>query len=321
MRPMNSETFNQVRVIAIPDDVAGQRVDNYLLARLKGVPKSRIYKMLRKGEVRANKKRIKPDYRLQAGDQLRIPPVRTSTEKAPVSTGLEQVSRLEHCILHETDRLLVLNKPPMMAVHGGSGLSFGVIEALRALRPGAPYLELVHRLDRATSGCLLIAKKRSCLRLLHRQLETKTMRKRYLALVVGDWPTHLKKVSAPLRKQEAGAGERLVGVDDAGKASLTRFEVVRRFDGYTLVAAEPVTGRTHQIRVHAASSGHPLVGDDKYGDTSVNSRFFGRQQPRLFLHAEQLRFREREEGDELTVEAPLPGDLDAILAKLQPIPE
>ncbi len=321
MRPMNSETFNQVRLVSIPEDVAGQRVDNYLLSRLKGVPKSRIYKMLRKGEVRANKKRIKPDYRLQAGDQLRIPPVRTSAEKAPISPGLEQVARLEHCIVHETDRLLILNKPPMMAVHGGSGLSFGVIEAIRALRPGAPYLELVHRLDRATSGCLLIAKKRSCLRLLHRQLEAKSMHKRYLALVVGDWPAKLKKVSAALKKQEAGAGERLVEVDDTGKASLTRFEVVRRFDGFTLVAAEPVTGRTHQIRVHAASSGHPIVGDDKYGDVAVNRRFFGRQQPRLFLHAEQLRFREREEGGEITVQAPLPADLNAVLEQLQPLSE
>ncbi|OSN03786.1 23S rRNA pseudouridine(955/2504/2580) synthase RluC, partial [Lonsdalea iberica] len=240
-----------VQFLTVSDEEAGQRIDNFLRTKLKGVPKSMIYRILRKGEVRINKKRVKPEYKLLDGDLIRIPPVRTSErEEAQVSTGLAKVSALADCIIYEDDYLLVLNKPSGTAVHGGSGLSFGVIEGLRALRPEARFLELVHRLDRDTSGVLLVAKKRSALRALHEQLRSKGMQKDYLALVRGQWQSHCKVVQAPLLKNILQSGERIVRVNSEGKPSETRFKVEERFEHATLVKASPVTGRTHQIRVH-----------------------------------------------------------------------
>ena len=260
-----------VQFLTISDDEAGQRIDNYLLSKLKGVPKSLIYRVVRKGEVRINKGRIKPEYKLQAGDVLRIPPVRISEKEQPqISNKLNKVNRLENQIIFEDDYLLAINKPSGIAVHGGSGLSFGVIEALRALRPEARFLELVHRLDRDTSGILLIAKKRSVLRHLHEQLRIKTIQKDYLALVRGQWQSHCKVVQAPLLKNELSGGERIVRVSEQGKPSETRFSIEERYIAATLIKASPITGRTHQIRVHTQYAGHPIALDDKYGDAEFD---------------------------------------------------
>ena len=304
------EINTKVQILTVADDEAGQRIDNYLRTRLKGVPKSLLYRILRKGEVRVNKKRIKPEYKLQAGDEVRVPPIRVSEkEAAPVSAKLPRVAALADCILYEDDGLIVLNKPSGTAVHGGSGLSFGVIEGLRALRPEARFLELVHRLDRDTSGILLVAKKRSVLRDLHEQLRVKTVQKDYLALVRGQWQKHCKVVQAPLIKNVLQSGERIVRVSAEGKPSETRFEVVERFEQATLVKASPVTGRTHQIRVHTLHAGHPIAFDDKYGDRDFDAQVAASGLNRLFLHAAAIRFRHPQTGQEMLIEAPLDGIL------------
>src|SRR5574344_98362 len=268
---MNTST-QQVRLLVIDAEQEGQRIDNYLKTQLKGVPKSLMYRILRKGEVRVNKKRIKPEYKLIAGDEVRIPPVRVAEANELPSAKLSSIQALAALILFEDDALIVLNKPAGMAVHGGSGLSFGVIEGLRALRPEARFLELVHRLDRDTSGCLLVAKKRSALKSLHEQLRLKTMRKQYAALVRGQWQAHVKVVNAPLLKNVLQSGERIVRVNPEGKPSETRFHILQRFAEATLVEASPITGRTHQIRVHTAHAGHPIACDDKYGDATFDSK-------------------------------------------------
>lgn len=314
VRGMNDTDKPRVRFVEVQPEEAGQRIDNFLVKKLKGVPKSRIYKMLRKGEVRVNKGRIKAEYKIKEGDSVRIPPVRVSESKTHVPTKLNKVQSLEDAILYEDKRLLVVNKPHGMAVHGGSGMSYGVIEAFRALRPDAPYLELVHRLDRDTSGCLLIAKKRSALRYLHEQLQRKTMTKRYWALVNGSWPDKLKQVDAPLAKNQVQSGERLVRVVADGKPSLTSFRVVERFKKFSLVSAEPITGRTHQIRVHAQYAGHGLVGDPKYGEDDINEKLKNSNlNDRLFLHAHSLKFKVDRDSKPITVEAPLPEDLSEVL--------
>lgn len=315
--PMN-ENNTGVQFITISADQAGQRIDNFLRTRLKGVPKSMIYRIVRKGEVRVNKKRVKPEYKLEDGDELRIPPVRQSEpEQAPVSVHLDKVAALADAVLYEDDHLLILNKPSGTAVHGGSGLSFGVIEGLRALRPAAHFLELVHRLDRDTSGVLLIAKKRSALRLLHEQLRLKGMQKDYLALVRGEWPSHNKAVSAPLIKNILASGERIVRVGIEGKPSETRFKVEERFTRATLVKASPVTGRTHQIRVHAQFAGHPIAFDDRYGDAEFDRFLKGTGLHRLFLHAAALRFDHPSTGETMRIEAPLDNELRQCLAYMR----
>ncbi|MEX5886502.1 23S rRNA pseudouridine(955/2504/2580) synthase RluC [Providencia hangzhouensis] len=311
-------TQNQVQFIDISDDEAGQRIDNFLLTKLKGVPKSMIYRIIRKGEVRVNKGRIKPEYKLVEGDQVRVPPVRVAErETAPVSAKLDKVAALANCILFEDDVLLVLNKPSGTAVHGGSGLSFGVIEGLRALRPEARFLELVHRLDRDTSGILLVAKKRSALRALHEQLRLKQMQKDYLALVRGNWQSHMKVVQAPLLKNILQSGERVVKVNSEGKPSETRFKVEERFDNVTLIKASPVTGRTHQIRVHTLYAGHPIAFDDRYGDKQFDSQLAGTGLNRLFLHASALKFTHPKTGDEMRLQAPLDNQLNHCLKILR----
>ncbi|HED4470783.1 TPA: 23S rRNA pseudouridine(955/2504/2580) synthase RluC [Pasteurella multocida] len=315
----DEKVINQaVKMLTISEDEAEQRIDNYLLAKLKGVPKSLIYRILRKGEVRVNKGRIKPEYKLQANDIVRVPPVRISEkEQAPISTKLNKVSQLEKQILFEDECLLVLNKPSGIAVHGGSGLSFGVIEALRTLRPDARFLELVHRLDRDTSGILLVAKKRSALRSLHEQLREKTVQKDYLALVRGQWQSHCKVVKAPLLKNELSSGERIVRVSEQGKPSETRFSIEERYEYATLVKASPVTGRTHQIRVHTQYAGHPIALDDKYGDKHFDEQMTQLGLTRLFLHAFSIRFEHPKTGETLRINAPLDPEMKKILGALR----
>lgn len=316
---MTEETKPKAYFIQVLPEEAGQRIDNFLLKKLKGVPKSRIYKMVRKGEVRINKGRIKATYKIVEGDSVRIPPVRVAEkEEIVVPTKLDKVQALEDCILYEDERLIVLNKPSGLAVHGGSGMSYGVIEALRALRPTAPYLELVHRLDRDTSGCLLIAKKRSALRYLHEQMQNKRITKRYWALVNGHWPDKLKQVDVALAKITLKSGERMVRVADKkapySKECLTTTYIVEKFADTTLMSCEPITGRTHQIRVHAQHAGCFLIGDDKYGDDKLNQAYKDKGlTDRLFLHAYSLKFKVQRDGAPITVEAPLPDELEKTL--------
>ncbi len=296
---------SSVQFLEVEPELAGQRIDNFLRARLKGAPKTLIYRILRKGEVRVNKGRIKPDYRLQAGDIVRVPPLRLAEADEPVPLAQGLLERLEASIVHEDKGLIVINKPAGIAVHGGSGLSYGVIEAFRQLRPDARELELVHRLDRDTSGLLMIAKKRSMLRHLHASLRGDGVDKRYMALVRGSWPTAKKQVNAPLLKNTLRSGERMVEVSDEGKEALTLFRVLRRFGEFaTLVEASPVTGRTHQIRVHARHAGHSIAGDPKYGDEDFTREIRELGGKRLFLHAYQLRIT-LPEGEVLSLEAPV----------------
>ena len=308
----------RVRFVEIDPEGAGQRIDNFLLATLKGVPKSRVYRMLRKGEVRVNKGRVKATYRLAAGDSVRIPPVRVAEAGDRLPPGERLLKRIESSILLEEKGFLVINKPSGIAVHGGSGISHGVIEALRALRPEAPFLELVHRLDRDTSGCLIIAKRRSVLRELHRLLREDGMDKRYLALVKGEWRGGERRVTAPLRKNTLKSGERVVVVDPAeGKSALSLFRPVNRFRGATLVEVTLKTGRTHQIRVHTASMGQPIAGDEKYGDDAFSGQMRKLGLKRLFLHAHSLAFRLPGVEEEIRVSAPLDEELTAVLNKLE----
>lgn len=307
-----------VQFFTISEDEAGQRLDNFLLAKLKGVPKSLIYRIVRKGEVRVNKGRIKPEYKLQPDDLVRVPPVRVAEKnEAPISTKLNKVAELESQILYEDDSMLVINKPSGIAVHGGSGLSFGVIEALRALRPQARFLELVHRIDRDTSGILLVAKKRSALRSLHEQLREKVVQKDYLALVRGQWQAHTKVIKAPLLKNELASGERIVRVSEEGKPSETRFSIEERYANATLVKASPITGRTHQIRVHTQYAGHPIALDDKYGDVEFDSKMKEVGLQRLFLHAHAIRFEHPKTGEEMVITAPLDKTLKRGVGKIK----
>ena len=307
----------KVRFITIDSEDAGQRVDNFLVKTLKGVPKSHIYRLLRKGEIRANKKRIKPEYKLVDEDILRIAPIRLAEKTDTVSTQLNVVANLEKQILFEDERLIVINKPSGMAVHGGSGLSFGLIEAMRALRPDARMLELVHRLDRDTSGCLVIAKKRSALRNLHEQLRNKTVQKFYHALVKGQWSAKVTKVTEGLRKNDLKSGERVVIVDNInGKESETRFKILQQYQNATLVRAFPVTGRTHQIRVHCQVKGHAIACDAKYGHEAFDEEMKSIGLKRLFLHAASIEFTHPLSNERMKVEAPLDKELQKTLNKL-----
>lgn len=304
-----------VRLLRIDAASDGQRIDNFLLRELKGVPKSRIYRLLRKGEVRVNKGRAKPEYKLQLGDEVRIPPVRMAEADTPPTVSVSLSARLESSILYEDDGLLVLNKPSGLAVHGGSGVNFGLIEALRAMRPQAKFLELVHRLDRDTSGCIMVAKKRSGLLALQDALRGDGVDKRYVALVAGEWPAHRHKIDAPLLKNTLSSGEWMVRVSASGKPSLTRFRVIERFAAATLIEASPVTGRTHQIRVHAQFAGHPLACDDKYGDNAADARFREMGLKRLFLHAKSLSITWQDQP--LKLDAPLEPELESFLKTLR----
>ncbi len=305
-----------MRKLTIGDEDAGQRIDNFLSRELKGLPRSRVYRLLRKGEVRVNGGRIRADYRLRPGDELRLPPVMV-TPANPAQPDRTLVQRMQASIVYEDKRFLVVNKPSGVAVHGGSGISFGVVEALRAARPELQTLELAHRLDRETSGCLVLAKKRSALRRLHTLFREGAVEKGYLALLAGDWQYGTRVVDLPLAVHRRRNGERHVQVDrEAGKVSRTRFSIQTAYGDCTLLKAEPETGRTHQIRVHAAACGHPVLGDDRYGDETANARFAKIGLRRLFLHAQSIAFAD-ESGNDLLFTAPLPEELDAVLARLE----
>jgi 23S rRNA pseudouridine955/2504/2580 synthase len=302
--------------VTITEEEAGQRIDNYLLRVCKGVPKSHIYRILRSGEVRVNKGRIDQLYRLEAGDLVRIPPIRIAekTHTAPVPGA-------EFKIVHEDSHLLVIDKPAGVAVHGGSGVSYGVIEQLRASRPDAKFLELVHRLDRETSGLLLLAKKRSALTNLHEQMRDGHTDKRYLAAVAGDWTNKRQHVKLPLHKFSTPDGERRVVVQAGGMESHTIFNLLRKWEHFALLEAELKTGRTHQIRVHLASSGFPILGDEKYGDFALNKQLQKADANRgalrrMFLHAYKITFTHPETGKPMTLQAPLPAECDRFLLSL-----
>ena len=311
-----SEIRTQVQFVDIDEDMAGQRIDNFLRNQLKNIPKSMIYRIVRKGEVRVNKKRIKAEYKLKAGDLVRIPPVtiEEKVEENVPSTKLNKVSELEQCIIYEDDHMLILNKPSGTAVHGGSGLKFGAIEALRALRPEARFLELVHRIDRDTSGILLVAKKRSALRHLQAQFREKTVQKYYFALVMGEWKNSCKVVNAPLLKNEVNS---IVRVNPNGKASETRFKVLEKFKDATLIQASPITGRTHQIRVHTQYTGHPIAWDDRYGDRRFDAYTGKVGLDRLFLHAANIKFTHPGSEEKMDISAPMEARLEKALTGLR----
>jgi len=297
-----------VRWIEVDEGGAGQRIDNFLVARLKGVPKSHVYRILRSGEVRVNSGRVAASHRLQVGDRVRIPPVRIAEREA----GDAPAVPLELPVLLEDEHVLAVDKPAGLAVHGGSGIAHGAIERLRASRPRARFLELVHRLDRETSGVLLLAKKRAALTALHEDLRDRGMDKRYLAAVAGRFRDEMRRVKVPLRKFSTGEGERRVAVDEReGQEAETLLRRLARTDEFSLLEAQLLTGRTHQIRVHLAHLGHPILGDDKYGDFALNKALRKRGLRRMFLHAAELSFDHPATGERVTVRSPLPAELEA----------
>ncbi|MBL8259001.1 MAG: RluA family pseudouridine synthase [Candidatus Competibacteraceae bacterium] len=305
-----------VRHVEIPPQQAGQRLDNFLLRELKGAPKSLIYRILRKGEVRLNGGRAQPDRRLQAGDVVRVPPVRLGARATrPLKPSPEWAERLQAAVLYEDRELLVLDKPAGLAVHKGSGVEFGLIELLRALRPDEPFLELAHRLDRETSGCLALARTPEALRAVQAALRSGQVEKRYLALVRGHWNHGSREVDLPLRRNVLRGGERMVEAAPDGRPALTRFRPVSLFKPASLLEARIATGRTHQIRVHAAQVGHPLAGDDKYGDPAFDRLLAERcGLRRLFLHAHSLMLSLN--GRDIAVSAPLAADLKSVIDRL-----
>jgi len=315
----SDKTIPQVQWLEISENNVEQRLDNFLISYLKGVPKTRIYRMVRKGEVRVNKGRVDVSYKLVLGDIVRIPPVRVTEAVDEIIVQPTLKYSLENHILFEDEGFIVLNKPAGFAVHGGSGINSGVIEALRQIRPQQKFLELVHRLDKETSGCLLIAKKRSVLKVLHELFRGDGIRKTYLALLSGQFNRKKQLVDVPLLKNVNQGGERMVTVSQAGKSAETLFTRLKQFQDATLVHAAPKTGRTHQIRVHAAWLGHPIVADDRYGENEVNKAFKKRGHKRLFLHAEQLQFLHPVTGAALHFTAPLPDDLQVLLSNEKPL--
>ncbi|MCC6472857.1 MAG: RluA family pseudouridine synthase [Burkholderiales bacterium] len=305
--------LSNVSTIPVEAGSDGQRIDNFLLRECKGVPRSHIYRILRTGQVRVNSRRAGATYRLREGDRVRIPPLRAAEREAR-----ERAAPIALPVLYEDEWLLALDKPAGIAVHGGSGVSFGVIERVRAARPGLRFLELVHRLDRETSGVLLLAKKRQALLTLHAALREGRTEKDYLALVRGRWRGAQRSIRLSLRKYLTRAGERRVSVDAQGKESLTVVHPERVFDDCTLVRAALRTGRTHQIRVHLAHLAHPIAGDDKYGDFAWNRELAARGLRRMFLHAARMRLEHPASSATLVVESPLPAALAGFLDGLGP---
>ena len=318
---------DSVSLITVAEHEAGQRLDNYLIKILKGVPKSHIHRIIRAGEVRLNKKRCKPDSRIQTGDLLRIPPVRTAEKQRSSENRAQAVPAREFTIIYEDDALLVIDKPAGIAVHGGSGVSFGVIEQIRRARPEARYLELVHRLDKDTSGLLMIAKKRSALVKLHEAIRNDHPKKIYLALGVGRLPNDRFHVKLPLFKYTGAQGEKMVRVSEDGQSAHTIFRVLNRFSDdllhqvglshLTLVQATLKTGRTHQIRVHLQSQQCPIAGDERYGDYQANKRLQKLGLKRMFLHAAELHLDHPLTGEKLILKAPLPQDLAQFVLMLE----
>jgi 23S rRNA pseudouridine955/2504/2580 synthase len=301
-----------VRKVRIDSELAGQRIDNFLRRELPGVPKGRLYRILRRGEVRVNGGRIRAEYKLREGDEVRIPPVRIRAPGDAPSAG--SAARIADRIIYEDKRLLVIDKPTGVAVHGGSGISHGVIEMLRHARPELKDLSLVHRLDKETSGCLVLAKRRSALRELHERFREGVVEKNYLALVVGDWQFGEQLIDKPLLVQNRKNGERHVVVSSGGKPAQTRVQLSRTFGKYSLLQCAPKTGRTHQIRVHLQSLEHPIAGDERYGDEEENRRTKKFGLKRLFLHAQSIAFPDGS-GNELHFTAPLADDLERFLTK------
>ncbi|MEQ8206217.1 MAG: RluA family pseudouridine synthase [Woeseia sp.] len=306
----SSEQSVGVRKVTVAADDADQRIDNFLRRHLPGVPKSRLYRLLRKGEVRVNGGRVRAEHRLQAGDEVRIPPVRINKEGAPPPQ--HRVDDLSSRVIFEDKYLLVINKPGGVAVHGGSGISHGVIELLRAARPELKDLSLVHRLDRETSGCLVLAKRRSALRSLHEQFREGRVEKNYLALVPGNWQYGEQVIDAPLLVTHRRNGERHVIIDPEGKPAATKVRLSRTYGIYSLLQCQPETGRTHQIRVHLAAEGFPILCDERYGDPDVNDRAASNGLQRLFLHAQSIAFPDNN-GNEQHFTAPLADDLESFL--------
>lgn len=296
----------------------GQRLDNFLFKVLKGVPKSHIYQLIRKSNIRVNKKRIKAHYKLNLGDELRLPPIRVAQTKSEF-VPIFQVDRIKSCILFEDDGLMVINKPSGIPVHGGTDESHGVIDLLKKAFPQYRSLELAHRLDKETSGCLIIAKKRSVLRLLHGLFREGKVEKTYLALTKGFWKPDPMRVTLPLVKNQLQSGERMVHVDRGGKTAISTFKMLQKFEDASLVEVKIETGRTHQIRVHAAHSRHPIAGDSKYGDDEFNLRFKKIGLKHLFLHAAQLVFQLPTYDKPLVIQTPLPEDLLGVLEKISNI--
>ena len=314
---MDSASINKVRKVAINSSSAGQRIDNFLMRELGGLPKSKIYNIIRKGEVRVNGGRIKPMYKLKDGDEVRIPPVRISQDKAKPVAGDGVKELIGNSIIFEDEAFIVIDKPSGLAVHGGSGINIGLIEVLRQMRQDERFLELVHRIDRDTSGCILIAKKRSRLREIHELLRTNKVDKRYCLLVRGSWQQGLAVIDKPLKKFNLKSGERMVRVSEDGKKSVTRIKILQRYNQATLLEAKLETGRTHQIRVHVASCGKAIFGDEKYSskdDLELNKKIGGK---RLFLHSASLEFTLPSSGKKYTIVSQLPDDLKAVLNNLQ----
>ncbi len=309
-----------VRRLTIDEGTAGQRLDNFLLRELKGVPKTHVYRVIRSGEVRINRGRAGADTRLALGDEVRLPPLRLPQRAAQAAA--DAVPPREFALLWEDDHLIAVDKPAGVAVHGGSGVSFGVIEQLRRARPQAKFLELVHRLDKETSGVLLVAKRRSALLALQQQFRSRDTGKRYVALVQGDWPAALRTLDTPLHKFVDAQGERRVRAasDDEGRPALTLVRVAQRFDGFSLLDVTLRTGRTHQIRVHLQHAGHPIAGDPKYGDFAANRALArgAHRFARMFLHARSLAFDHPQGGARIELEAPLPAECARLLAELAP---
>jgi 23S rRNA pseudouridine955/2504/2580 synthase len=308
-----------VTLRTVTADEAGQRIDNFLMRHFKTVPRSRVYRLLRKGEVRVNRKRVDAEYRIQEGDEVRLPPVRIDTGEEPRQPSSSLLELIERAVIFQDKHLLVMDKPAGVAVHGGSGMSFGVIEALRASRPRET-LELVHRLDRDTSGCLLVARDRATLTALHALIRNGGMHKTYLGLVAGSWQLGTKRIDAPLATDNRQHGERHVRVAAAGKDSVSVFKPIQFFGPLaTLMEVDIPTGRTHQIRVHASFAGHPLLGDDKYGDRDRNAELKRHGLKRTFLHAQSVAFEWPGSGVPFHASAPLPSELTAVLDAITPM--
>jgi 23S rRNA pseudouridine955/2504/2580 synthase len=305
---------NSVTWVIVGEEEAGQRIDNFLLKRLKGVPKTRIYRILRRGEVRVNSRRAPVDYRVEVGDRLRVPPVRVPAAKPEIPRPTKP--RLKARVIYEDDVMVALDKPAGWAVHGGSGVSRGIVEQFRAEHPDWRFLELVHRLDRETSGVLLLARKRSALLDLHRQLREGRTEKYYLALVTGHWPDPHRSVRLPLERRVTADGEKRVRVSDAGQEAHTIFRLLTAWEEFSLLEAELRTGRTHQIRVHLAHLGFPIAGDDKYGDFELNKRLARQGLNRMFLHARRMVVRHPMTGERLELAAPLPAGLQSFVDRL-----
>src|SRR3990167_190992 len=310
---MEKSLFKAAYYLTIEADFVNQRLDNFLITKLKNMPKTRIYRILRKGEVRVNKKRVQPSYRLQVGDRVRIPPMHLSEKTSAAKPSQSLMTLLATRILYEDNYLLILNKPSGVPVHGGSQVKIGVIEALRCMYPKLPHLELAHRLDSDTSGCLILAKKRSILKELHELLRLGKMRKIYMALTQGHWKPSELRVEVALQKSYLQGGERIVKVDSQGKTALTVFKPIETLTGAMLVEATLHTGRTHQIRVHAKYRRHPIAGDEKYGDKEFNKKMRQHGLGRLFLHAKSIGFVLPSIGQTVKLTAPLDDDLAVCL--------